>query len=100
VKRLSVQLHLDRLDAPAAASSFVKILALKPGVSLLNEETGNDNGPFLTATYSAEDEVRFGDEIKASLQFAGWLGGAIVVCEGKSGWDDYILVHSFNEGNK
>jgi hypothetical protein len=63
---------------------------------------GLDNGPYINATYSTPDLASLWGAVREELLGHAVHGPAlkrsvIIVCTGDSGWDDYLLLHHFDE---
>jgi hypothetical protein len=66
---------------------------------------GIDGVEYINFEYATENPAELWSEISTKVYgesaFSSQLGQAsIVVCEGKQGWDDYLLLHHFNPSEK
>jgi hypothetical protein len=103
MRTLSVQLQPDRLGTrPAdhlveALRSFVSAAA----GGAVAEDRGDDDGRYINFTFGVSDHVAAWSRLRAMYD-DGPVGrdlGAttIVVCEGPDGWNDYLLLHHFDQ---
>jgi len=63
---------------------------------------GIDDGPYINTTYSTSDLVSLWVAVRERALEHATLGPAlrrsvIITCTGDSGWDDYRLLHHFDE---
>lgn len=73
-------------------------------LELVTENQGEEDGGYINVTFAAPDHVAgwmqlraLYDDSKAGRQLAV---STIVVCEGERSWDDYLLLHHFDPGEK
>jgi hypothetical protein len=71
-------------------------------VSQVQVTEGADDGPYINATYSTTDTASLWATVRERVLDHAVLGPAlrrsvIITCTGDSGWDDYRLLHHFDE---
>jgi hypothetical protein len=71
------------------------------GVRGIGFTDGDDNGPFLNVVFAAEEPIEVWRTLRASLLESQDFGAALaassmVMCTGREGWDDYLLLHHFD----
>jgi hypothetical protein len=91
---INVQLQPD-------LSSTIDIPAVVARLSSLDASArvsaGNDNGRYINIDFTPADSVALWREIRNHLHSEPALARAtIVVCEGRHGWDDYLLLHHYD----
>jgi hypothetical protein len=63
-------------------------------------ETGYDNGRYENITFKAQSIEKTMSKLRAifDLPFAGRIAksSCIATCDGKHGWDDYLLLHHYD----
>lgn len=63
----------------------------------LEVSEGDDEGLYINLAFKVGDPVLFWQEHKKHLtNCPGFSEASIVTCEGKLGWDDYLLLHHFD----
>jgi hypothetical protein len=99
---VSVQLHLDRIADLGALELLVEELSFGPGVAreTLVTSTGHEGGRYANATVRVDDADELWRWLESRLLALGLLRGAIVVCQGRSGWDDDRTLHNFTEDDE
>ena len=103
-KILAVQLQPELLagDASDIVIRELETLANDEGlVSQVKFIHGEDNGKYINVEFECSDVVRLWNAIKEQLFTRNPMGsifknGAVVVCQGDSGWDDYLLLHHYD----
>lgn len=68
-------------------------------------EQGKDHGAYINILFKSDDVKKLWAEIKSrfyGIQQQGQLLSAatVVTCQGSRGWDDYLLLHSSDRGEK
>jgi hypothetical protein len=63
--------------------------------------TGEDEGPYVNFTFLAKNLPELWTRIKRDVLANPTHGesvsrASIIVCEGKHGWDDYLLLHHYD----
>lgn len=99
-KRLVVQFQPRRLPgSERTLVSALRTLAEREAtfVSLVE---GIDQVPWVNANFETSDLAGLWRRLRESLATAGLLEGTIVTCEGERGWDDYLLLHHFDHGQR
>jgi len=71
-------------------------------VSRVQVTEGVDDGPYIDVTYSTPDPVSLWASVRERVLEHAALGPALrrsvlITCTGDSGWDDYRLLHHFDE---
>ena len=62
---------------------------------------GDDEGPYLNFTFLAKDPTQLWARLKTEVLAhpeigRNFSGASIIICEGKAGWDDYLLLHHYD----
>jgi hypothetical protein len=58
---------------------------------------GNDDGPYVNVFLRTDDLAKLWNQIQTVLLADVEVAKcAIVTCEGRQGWDDYLLLHHFD----
>jgi hypothetical protein len=99
---LNVQIQPDRdpgLDVHAALA-LMSSAAEMAGAELEVTE-GEDAGPYVNCFYRAADLGRLWETLRNHVLGEPALGdriaaASIVTCEGREGWDDFLLLHHFD----
>ncbi len=64
-------------------------------------EHGNDNGPYCNVRVKAVSIGETWNQINDAINLVpGLRDAAIAVCQGKHGWDDYLLLHHYDRSEK
>ncbi len=98
MKTLSIQIQpeLDARISQAKALSGLKAIGITPEV-----QEGNDNGHYINFFIFSEDMASSWLTIKSVLfNSPGFIESSIITCEGNKGWDDYLLLHHYDEVEK
>ncbi len=101
VKRISVQVHMDRLRTNGGVTEIDNYLVTGcPYVLALLREPEHQIGAYLTITIGTDnllavwawlqERIEGGEGVRLGLPNA-----VIVVCEGEHGWGDYLQLHHF-----
>jgi hypothetical protein len=105
VRALSIQFQPERapdLD-PVAVAGLLKLVGGSERLASRVQVTeGIDDGPYIDATYTTPDLVSLWAEVRERVLEHAALGPAlrrsvIITCTGNRGWDDYRLLHHFDE---
>jgi hypothetical protein len=104
--KLTVQVQPElapALDFDALADLFSD--AADVADAELSISAGEDDGPFVNYDFLATNLGRLWDILKDevigdSAQGALIANASIVLCEGKRGWDDYLLLHHYDRSEK
>jgi hypothetical protein len=91
---INVQIQPERspaMDIPAAIA----------GLSSLDASArvteGVDDGPYINIDFTPADATVLWGDINSRLTAEPELArAAIVACEGRNGWDDYLLLHHYD----
>jgi hypothetical protein len=107
-KVLNIQVQPERVPEldESKAIEFLKIIG--SGTDLIKHfdlSEGHDNGRYINFNYSTDDLPGLWSLIKKEVLDAPVTGSmikraAIIVCEGDTGWDNYLLLHHFDEKEK
>jgi hypothetical protein len=86
-----------RLDVAAADESFRRIAKNKSLVRRFKFEEGSDRGCYMNFNYLTTKPAQLWKTLRSGPFRSGLLrSAAMVVCEGESGWDDYLLLHHWD----
>ena len=86
-----------RLDVAAAGESFRRIAKNKSLVRRFKFEEGSDKGRYMNFNYLTTEPAQLWRALRSGPFRSGLLrSAAMVVCEGESGWDDYLLLHHWD----
>jgi hypothetical protein len=72
------------------------------GKARLPISEGHDKGRYINIDYSTDDLPGLWSLIRREVLAASTVGSmlkkaAIIVCQGEKGWEDYLLLHHFDE---
>jgi hypothetical protein len=97
-KHLCIQLHLSpSVTGERAQELLVYILNATFPAMLASFERGTEDGiSYVTMNFAIEDVSLLWNLVKTQLDVRNLRSAAIVTCEGSNGWDDYLLLHSFD----
>ena len=104
MRHLNLQLQPERapkLDLAEARSAVEALAEDHSIVAGFEASGGDDEGPYLNLTFLAKDLPQLWARIKADILAHPRLGrnisrASIIICEGKHGWDDYLLLHHYD----
>jgi hypothetical protein len=91
-RALCVQLQPER--SRENTDEALRRLGALPEFKYVNE--GVDREEYINIGFETIAPAALWTKIRACLKAAKFLDGAIVCCEGKWGWDDYLLLHHFD----
>jgi hypothetical protein len=98
MRLLSVQLQPNR---SASLDVNLAVLNLRAFSNAVYVSEGYDDGPYVNVVFKTADPAKVWASIQRLLETESSLASAtIVVCQGKLGWDDYLLLHHFDAGVK
>jgi hypothetical protein len=105
VRTLNIQFQPQRAPGldPAAVVELLKLVGSDERLASRAQVTeGIDDGPYINATYSTSDPVSLWAAVRERALGHEALGPAlqrsvIITCTGDDGWDDYRLLHHFEE---
>lgn len=105
MRTLSIQFQPQRAPGldPAAVVGLLKLVGSDERLASRVQVTeGIDDGPYINATYSTSDLVSLWVAVRERALENDALGPAlrrsvIITCTGDNGWDDYRLLHHFDE---
>jgi hypothetical protein len=90
-----------KLD-PGAVRIVLEVLSRDHSlVAGFETSQGDDKGPYMNFTFLVKDLPRFWLKVKKEVLGHPEIGAelalsSIIVCEGKGGWDEYLLLHHFD----
>jgi hypothetical protein len=86
-----------RLDVAAADESLRRIAKNKSLVRRFKVEEGTDEGRYINFNYLTTKPAQLWKALRSGPFRSGLLrSAAMVVCEGESGWDDYLLLQHWD----
>src|SRR5262252_173684 len=99
---LSVQLQPRRapdLDLDAALAILTSAAELAGAELEISE--GEDDGPYINFNFTTQDLPRLWEILQGQVFWDRTIGphlanASIATCQGKRGWDDYLLLHHFD----
>ena len=99
---LQVQAQPNRspgLDLAVVLKLFTSAAELADAELEITE--GEDDGPYVNYDFRARDLVRLWTVLQGQVFWDQLIGphlarAAIATCEGKHGWDDYLLLHHYD----
>ena len=95
MKYLCIQLQ-PGLNASVDKDAAISILT-KEGFCL-EVNQGDDHGPYIDILINSNNlEGDWQKVKKALIEKKPYAEASIVTCEGNDGWDDYLLLHHFND---
>lgn len=105
MKNLSVQIQSDLVTEVDAENIIELLMPLAKDTSLVQEShvtSGSDNGHYINIDFQTPDAPRLWQAIQSTLCLSRGnespiSRSVIVVCEGKDGWNDYLLLHHFDD---
>ena len=98
MKCLSIQLQTD-INPEASKEEAISILSNAGFSPEINE--GEDNGRYINLNIETDNLKEAWSKIKNSLiKLPRYAKTSIVVCEGSEGWDNYLLLHHFDQSEK
>ena len=105
MKKLSVQIQSDLVTDIDAENIVELLMPLAKDTSLVQEShvtSGSDDGRYINIDFQTSDAPRLWQAIQSTLCLTSEkklpISSAImVVCEGENSWNDYLLLHHFDE---
>ncbi len=100
MKCLNIQLQPDLFSGDLAAhvDSLTQIAKTHSPNAVVDAERGEDGGPYINVNIYTDDVCSIWPAVAVALKAEPSLASAtIVCCEGENGWDDYLLLHHFDE---
>lgn len=107
-KMVSIQVHLDKLlsvsteNLKTVLHGFFHSIGDHSSCSLISFVLDEEEG-HATATFSTDEVPQFWDWIRSKLTLGEHFGfhqASLVVCEGEQGWEDHLLLYSFDPMDK
>lgn len=78
-------------------ATYYAIESLAMTFPSLTVSQGNDRGPYINLDFESDDPKADWMKIQAWLEdVKGLRISCIVTCQGRHGWDDYLLLHHFD----
>lgn len=101
---LTVQVQPNRaptLDLEAVLALLASAAELADAELEIRE--GDDDGPYVNYDFRARDLPRLWEILQGQVFWDQAIGpslakASIVTCQGKRGWDDYLLLHHYDRG--
>ena len=108
MKQLVVQIQPDLIpgvDEEALCRELEEFAVASPYVKSQSITSGEDNGRYINLSFSADRVGSFWNALRAAFfvrddVMTPLASASIVTCEGRSGWDDYLLLHHFDGREK
>ena len=108
MKNLNIQYQPEKSPGTPQEEMVAKLESFavaSSSVSSHSVERGEDDGPYVNFGFSTDDLSALWAEIKTELYGDDSIGAAleqstITTCEGSQGWDNYLLLHHFDQGEK
>ncbi len=108
MKCLSIQFQPEKspeLDEEKTINRFKEFCNNSKLVNHMDIQRGYDNGLYVSINYTTDDVKSLWNQIRSHFfeqkDFGYILANAsIVVCEGDNGWNDYLLLHHYDEKEK
>jgi hypothetical protein len=105
IKVLSIQIQLERvseLDETQAMNLLTTVGSRTGLVKCFHVSEGRDKGRYFNVNYSTDNLPGLWSLIRREVFEDSTVGpilkkAAIITCQGKKGWDDYLLLHHFDE---
>ena len=105
MNKLSVQIQSDLVTDVDAKHIIELLMQLAKDTSLVQDSHvthGSDNGHYINIVFQTPDAPRLWQAIQSTLcltpeNMPPISRSIIVVCEGKNGWNDYLLLHHFDK---
>ena len=101
---LSIQLQPELYTGDAARHIDEHVTAVKTianahdANSVVEVQHGYDNGAYTNININTDDPASLWNAISETItNDKSWASATIVCCEGDDGWDDYYLLHHFDE---
>jgi len=102
MKHLIIQLQPERELSlnEKDAIKLIECIGLTPRIY-----TGNDNGKYINLDFSSNDVKKLWSQINRELlgnpKIGIWIRNvSIITCEGKNGWDDYLLLSHYDRNER
>lgn len=98
MKWISIQLHTDKSHSIEKQEVVNVITETGALVEVIEEKEGES---YTSLNFKVTTPKMFWSEKKVKfLNCLGFPECSIVVCEGESGWDDYLLLYHFDSSEK
>jgi hypothetical protein len=81
---------------------FADFAAATPCVTKFKTEQGDDGGRYINLHMKTDDLVTLWEAVRSALYGHPILGAALMqssmtICTGEAGWDDYLVLHHYDE---
>jgi hypothetical protein len=101
---LVIQIHPTRapnLDIDAVLNLCERLAEKKATINALSTAEGEHDGPYLNVCFDTDDLQELWRHLNEKLLQIKVAGqqldfSSIVTCEGRNGWDDYLLLHHYD----
>jgi hypothetical protein len=91
---IHLQIQPDRSPALDAQAVVASLSSLDASARVTN---GMDNVRYINIDFTPVDAMVLWREIRGRLSAEPALARAVIVaCEGRNGWDDYLLLHHYD----
>jgi len=103
--RLTIQIHPTRAPELDVAKIIMLCERLEENETLINAVStaeGKDDGPYVNVVFDTDNTPALWPILRTHLFQNRNVGqqisrAAIVTCEGRHGWDDYLLLYHFDQ---
>lgn len=103
-KNLVIQIQPELIPISNIEQITQEFVTFLTDISLCNNchvSRGDENGSYINIELQSENIQRLWEEIQIKLSLntndaSEIAKGIIVVCEGKKGWNDYLLLYHYN----
>lgn len=102
---LLIQVQPDRaaaFDVLLLEREFAAFAAASPCVTKFKTEQGDDGGRYINLHMKTDDLAMLWEAVQAALYEHPTLGAPLLqssmaICTGEAGWDDYLVLHHYDE---
>lgn len=103
--RLIIQIHPSRapkLDVTKITTLCDRLEENETLIDAISTAGGSDDGPYVNVMFDTDDAKTLWPVLHKHLFLNRSIGqqlsqAAIVTCEGRHGWDNYLLLHHFDQ---
>ena len=92
-----VQIQPERIASFDEGSVQALCSAPTIAASFKSKAEGNDKGRYINVSFASDDPKPFWVALREQLVRLGLQGACIVTCTGRDGWNDYLLLHHFEQ---
>jgi hypothetical protein len=101
-----IQVQPDRapgLDIGRVRGLCVQLASDKALIERHGVIEGDDGGPYLNLMFETPDAAKFWKMVETKIYGDHVVGGpmsqaSLATCTGEHGWDDYLLLHHYDQG--